>query len=66
MQENHYYPFGLNMERLWTYGYGGSMANRFQYNGKERGDEFVLDDPVRDFDVEFGMYDYGARFVTAP
>jgi RHS repeat-associated protein len=61
MQENHYYPFGLNMEGLWTYGYGSSLANRFQYNGKERGDEIVLDDPVRDFDVEFGMYDYGAR-----
>jgi RHS repeat-associated protein len=61
MQENHYYPFGLNMEGLWTYGYGGSIANRFQYNGKERGDEIVLHDPVRDFDVEFGLYDYGAR-----
>jgi RHS repeat-associated protein len=50
-QENHYYPFGLNMEGATNQWYNDAVAdNKYQYNGKEWNDDFGL-----------GMNDYGAR-----
>ncbi|MDW7694030.1 DUF6443 domain-containing protein [Flammeovirgaceae bacterium SG7u.132] len=47
-QENHYYPFGMNMAGIERQGIPDHL---FQYNGKEK-------------QVEFGLHwaDYGARF----
>ena len=45
LQQNHYYPFGMNMEGTWP---GGT--NKYQYNGKEIDNDFGLD-----------WYHYGAR-----
>ena len=45
LQQNHYYPFGMNMEGMWP---GGT--NKYQYNGKEIDNDFGLD-----------WYHYGAR-----
>jgi RHS repeat-associated protein len=45
LQQNHYYPFGMNMEGSWSAG-----TNKYQYNGKEIDNEFGLD-----------WYHYGAR-----
>ncbi len=49
LQENHYYPFGLNM----TYSWMNNVApdNRYQYNSKEYNDDFALN-----------LNDYGARW----
>jgi RHS repeat-associated protein len=49
LQQNHYYPFGMNMEGSWS---GGT--NRYQYNGKELNEDFGLD-----------WLDYGARLYDA-
>jgi RHS repeat-associated protein len=49
LQENHYYPFGLNTEGPWMN--DASLDNRYQYNGKELNDDFGLN-----------LYAYGARF----
>jgi RHS repeat-associated protein len=48
VQENHYYPFGMNMEGNWN---GAAGNNKYQYNGKEWNDDFGL-----------GWNDYGARW----
>ncbi|HNQ42756.1 MAG TPA: RHS repeat-associated core domain-containing protein, partial [Saprospiraceae bacterium] len=48
LQENHYYPFGME-QGGWTA--PSSPENEYKYNGKELNDEFSL-----------GMYDYGARW----
>jgi len=49
VQENHYYPFGLNHEGPW---YGGiGPENKYQYNGKELNEDFGLN-----------WYDFGARW----
>ena len=45
LQENHYYPFGMNMEGDWSAG-----TNQYQYNGKEIDNDFGMD-----------WYHYGAR-----
>ena len=45
IQENHYYPFGMNMEGGWNTG-----TNQYQYNGKEIDNDFGID-----------WYHYGAR-----
>ncbi len=49
LQENHYYPFGLNMEGPWVPQIG--VGNRYQYNGKEI---------IGNFGLEWS--DYGARW----
>ena len=49
LQENHYYPFGMNIENpAWT------GTNQYQYNGKEIDNDFGLD-----------WYHYGARIYDA-
>jgi RHS repeat-associated protein len=47
VQENHYYPFGLELSGLTK---KGIPDNRYTYNGKEKQEEFDL-----------GWADYGAR-----
>jgi RHS repeat-associated protein len=49
LQENHYYPFGLNMEGPWMN--DAALDNKHQYNGKEWNDDFGLN-----------WYAYGARW----
>jgi RHS repeat-associated protein len=52
MQENHYYPFGMNQLGPW---YETVVPpNKYQYNGKELNEELGLD-----------WYDYGARWYDA-
>jgi len=51
VQENHYYPFGMQMMGL---GKQGAPDHRFTYNGKEGQQEFGL-----------GWHDYGARMYDA-
>ncbi len=46
IQENHYYPFGLEMEGAFT-----ASTNKYRYNGKELHEDFALN-----------LYDYGARW----
>jgi hypothetical protein len=46
LQQNHYYPFGANIEGLTT-----ASPNKYQYNGKEWNADFGLE-----------WNDYGARF----
>ncbi|MFM9951114.1 MAG: RHS repeat domain-containing protein [Saprospiraceae bacterium] len=48
LQENHYYPFGMEMEGAWTAQVG--VENKYQYNGKEL---------IEDFGWNWS--DYGAR-----
>ncbi len=52
-QENHFYPFGLNMEGAWS-NTPSITDNKYQYNGKEL---------VSDFGLEWN--DYGARNYDA-
>ncbi|NUO03198.1 MAG: RHS repeat-associated core domain-containing protein, partial [Saprospiraceae bacterium] len=49
LQENHYYPFGMNMEGPWIN--DAALDNRYQYNGKEYNNDFGLN-----------WNDYGARW----
>ncbi|MBK7870721.1 MAG: hypothetical protein IPJ74_08555 [Saprospiraceae bacterium] len=49
LQENHYYPFGMNMNGQWMANPG--REDKYQYNGKELNEDFGLD-----------WYDYGARW----
>ena len=49
LQQNHYYPFGMNMEGAWS-----AESNKYQYNGKELNTDFGLD-----------WNDYGARWYDA-
>lgn len=49
LQENHYYPFGLNTEGPWMN--DAALDNRYQYNGKEWNDDFGLN-----------WYNYGFRW----
>ncbi|MBD0405337.1 RHS repeat-associated core domain-containing protein [Flammeovirga sp. EKP202] len=49
VQENHYYPFGMNMAGIEK---EGTPDHKFQYNGKEKQEEI-------------GFYDYGARHYDA-
>jgi RHS repeat-associated protein len=48
VQENHYYPFGMNLVGIEK---RGNPEDRFQYNGKEKQEGFGLN-----------WADYGARF----
>jgi RHS repeat-associated protein len=52
LQENHYYPFGLEMEGSWIAQVG--TENPYQYNGKELNEDFGLN-----------LSDYGARWYDA-
>jgi RHS repeat-associated protein len=52
LQENHYYPFGLEMEGSWIAQVG--TENQYQYNGKELNEDFGLN-----------LCDYGARWYDA-
>jgi RHS repeat-associated protein len=52
LQENHYYPFGLEMEGSWQAQVGAE--NAYQYNSKELNEDFGLN-----------WYDYGARWYDA-
>ncbi|WP_044209400.1 peptidoglycan DD-metalloendopeptidase family protein [Flammeovirga sp. OC4] len=49
VQENHYYPFGMNMAGIEK---EGTPDHKFQYNGKEKQEEI-------------GFIDYGARHYDA-
>jgi RHS repeat-associated protein len=49
IQENHYYPFGMNHEGPWYATIG--PRNGYQYNGKELNEE-----------LELGWNDFGARW----
>ncbi|MDX2189337.1 MAG: RHS repeat-associated core domain-containing protein [Bacteroidota bacterium] len=50
LQENHYYPFGLNMEGPWMND-PAAKDSKYLYNGKELNDDFGLE-----------WYAYGARY----
>jgi RHS repeat-associated protein len=52
IQENHYYPFGLEMEGAWQPQIG--VENLYQYNGKELNEDLGLN-----------WNDYGARWYDA-
>jgi len=52
LQENHYYPFGMEMEGSWMTQVG--TENQYEYNGKELNEDFGLN-----------LYDYGARWYDA-
>jgi RHS repeat-associated protein len=54
LQENHYYPFGLNMEGKWYPPLKPERENKHQYNGKEYNDDLGLN-----------WNDYGARWYDA-
>ena len=51
VQENHYYPFGMNLAGIEKQ---GKPEHKFQYNGKEKQEEFGLN-----------WLDYGARNYDA-
>ncbi len=53
LQEDHYYPFGMQMPGL-HYAGGGAPENKYLYNGKELVD-----------DEGINLYDYGFRFYDA-
>jgi len=52
LQENHYHPFGMEMEGSWMTQVG--TENQYEYNGKELNEDFGLN-----------LYDYGARWYDA-
>jgi RHS repeat-associated protein len=50
LQQNHYYPFGMNQEGAWD-APTNTTENRYQYNGKELNSDFGLN-----------WYAYGFRY----
>jgi RHS repeat-associated protein len=53
LQQNHYYPFGMNQEGAWD-APTNTTENRYQYNGKELNTDFGLN-----------LNDYGARWYDS-
>ena len=54
LQQNHYYPFGMNMEGAWSNG-----TNKYQFNGVELNDDFDLGInlmPFRSYDPGLGRF----------
>ena len=68
VQENHYYPFGMNMkgiEELDLQSLDSKDEHRFQYNGKEKEESFGLnwtDYGWRNMDVQLGRFTKIDRF----
>ena len=62
VQENHYYPFGMNMkgiEELDLQSLNSTDEHRFQYNGKEKEESFGLnwtDYGWRNMDTQLGRF----------
>ncbi len=54
LQQQHYYPFGMNMEGAWDGIHEATINNPYQYNGKEVNEDFGLN-----------LHDYGARWYDA-
>lgn len=55
IQQNHYYPFGMNMQGHWDYDQPQiGVTNAYQYNGKELNEDWGLN-----------WNDYGARWYDA-
>ncbi len=54
LQDNSYYPFGMDMGETLSYVDNTASENKYLYNGKEMQDDFGL-----------GWYDYGARYYDA-
>jgi RHS repeat-associated protein len=53
LQENHYYPFGMNMNYAWLNN-AAQPDTKYQYNGKELNEDFGLN-----------LYAYGFRYYDA-
>lgn len=56
VQENHYYPFGMNLAGIEKQ---GKPDHKFQYNGKEKQEEFGLnwyDYEARTTDIQLGRF----------
>ena len=74
VQENHYYPFGMNMkgiEELDSQSLDGNDEHRFQYNGKEKEESFGLywnDHGAKSLDVQLvrwnGVDPLAEKFVS--
>ena len=68
VQENHYYPFGMNMkgiEELDIQSLDSKDEHRFQYNGKEKEESFGLywtDYGWRNMDTQLGRFTKIDRF----
>ena len=68
VQENHYYPFGMNMkgiEELDLKSLNSEDEHRFQYNGKEKEESFGLnwtDYGWRNMDTQLGRFTKIDRF----
>ena len=55
-QENHYYPFGMEMQGIST---RGNPHHKYTYNGKEKQEEFSLnwhDYGFRNYDAQLGRW----------
>ncbi len=60
LQENHYYPFGMNHEGEWIRQL--DPINSYMYNGKEFTEDSLDIDGDGKLEMALDWYDYGARF----
>ncbi len=60
LQENHYYPFGMNHEGEWIRQL--DPINSYMYNGKEFTEDSLDVDGDGRLEMALDWYDYGARF----